>query len=220
MLYPLVNSYRSIHDLSGIWDFKTDPNKIGEKNNWYKGFKTNISIAVPGSWNEQLEELGLLNYVGSVWYSKKIFIPIELKSKRILLRFGSIDYNAKFWIDGKFVGENNIGFLPIELEVNDFVTPGKEALIVIKVNNELSHESIPQGITSQRFRSEKRLREETNPPTRFDFSPFGGIHRTAQLVATPKIHIKKIIVDTKISNKKDGIITAEIFSSINKNLSA
>ncbi|MBX3007133.1 MAG: beta-glucuronidase [Melioribacteraceae bacterium] len=219
MLYPIVNSYRSIFDLSGIWNFKTDPKKIGEKSNWFKGFKTDISIAVPGSWNEQLEEIGLLNYVGSVWYSKKIFIPLEYKSKRMVLRFGSIDYNSKFWINGKFVGENNIGFLPFELEINDFVNPGEEVLLVVMVNNELSNESIPQGITAQRFRSENRFREETNPPTRFDFSPFGGIHRTAQVVSTPKIHIKKIIVDTKISNDKEGIVTAQIFSNNKGNLS-
>jgi beta-glucuronidase len=71
MLYPQINNYRNITDLSGIWDFKIDPDKIGEKQKWYKGFYTETSIAVPGSWNEQLEELGLLHYVGSAWYSKK-----------------------------------------------------------------------------------------------------------------------------------------------------
>ncbi len=216
MLFPVVNNYRNILDLSGIWEFKTDPKKIGERGKWFKGFKTQHTIAVPGSWNEQLEELGLLHYVGSAWYSKKVFIPSDYKSKRIILRIGSIDYNSRFWINGKFAGENKIGFLPIELEITDFVVPGKEALVIIMVNNELNDETLPQGITSKRFRDEKRLREETNPPTRYDFSPYGGIHRSVQLISTPQNFIQKIKVDTKISNNKNGLISAEIFTNSKK----
>ncbi|HOI28359.1 MAG TPA: beta-glucuronidase [Melioribacteraceae bacterium] len=211
MLYPIVNNYRNTLDLNGIWNFKTDPDKKGEKDKWFKGFNNSVSIAVPGSWNEQLEELGLLHYTGNAWYSKNIFIPPSFKSNRIILRIGSVDYNSKFWIDGKFVGENKIGFLPVELDITGFVSPGKESLLVILVNNELNDESIPQGITSGRFRNEKRLREETNPPTRFDFTPYGGIHRSVQLVSLPEISIDKIRIDTAILNKKTGLISAEVF---------
>lgn len=211
MLYPIVNNYRNTLDLNGIWNFKTDPDKKGEKEKWFKGFNTTVSIAVPGSWNEQLEELGLLHYTGNAWYSKKIFIPPSFNSNRTILRIGSVDYNSKFWIDGKFVGENKIGFLPVELDITGFISPGKESLLVILVNNELNDESIPQGITSARFRNEKRLREETNPPTRFDFTPYGGIHRSVQLVSLPEISINKIRIDTAILNKKTGLISAEVF---------
>ncbi|NMB80982.1 MAG: beta-glucuronidase [Ignavibacteria bacterium] len=211
MLYPIVNNYRNIFDLSGIWQFKTDPEKIGEKKKWFNGFKTDYTIAVPGSWNEQLEELGLLHYTGNAWYSKKIFVPSDCKNKRIVLRIGSIDYNSKFWINGKFIAENKIGFLPIELDITNFAEPGKESLLVILVNNELTDETIPQGITSKHFRDEKRLREETNPPTRFDFSPYGGIHRSVQLISTPSFYISKLRVNTKIVNSKKGIAECEIF---------
>lgn len=219
MLYPQINNYRNITDLSGIWEFKTDPGNIGEKQKWYNGFSSETTIAVPGSWNEQLEELGLLHYVGTAWYSKRIFIPSGLESKRIILRFGSIDFNAKIWINGRFVGENNVAFLPFELEINDSIKFGNENLLVIKVNNELNHETIPQGITKEQFRSEKRLREETNPPTRFDFTPYGGIHRSIQLVTTPKIFISRIKVETKIIGKNLGFakITVEVNDAQNLN---
>ncbi len=222
MLYPIVNNYRNILDLNGIWNFKIDRDKKGETEKWFKGLKNSVSIAVPGSWNEQLEELGLLHYTGNAWYSKNIFIPRSFKSNRTILRIGSVDYNSKFWIDGKFVGENKIGFLPVELDITGFVSPGKEALIVILVNNELNDESIPQGITSDRFRDEKRLREETNPPTRFDFTPYGGIHRSIQLVSLPEVSINKIRIDTAILNKNTGLISAEVFinSKIDGMLSA
>lgn len=216
MLYPVVNNFRNIIDLSGLWNFKIDPRKIGEKRKWFNGFTTDTTIAVPGSWNEQLEELGLLHYTGNAWYSRKFFLPNESKNKKIFIRIGSIDYNSKIWINGKLVGENKIGFLPIELEITKFVIPGKEALIVILVNNELSIDSIPQGITPKHFREEKRLREETNPPTRFDFSPYGGIHRTIQIVSKPSFHIQKIKVNTKIADNNLGIIECDVYVNNNK----
>ena len=36
MLYPQQNDIRNKLDLSGIWDFKIDPDGVGEHNGWYK----------------------------------------------------------------------------------------------------------------------------------------------------------------------------------------
>ncbi len=210
MLYPVQNAFRSILDLSGLWKFKVDPQKIGEKEKWYKGFDSKLDIAVPGSWNEQLEEAGLLHYVGTAWYYKKTVIPKEYSGKRILIRIGSADYNSKIWINGKIAGENKLGFLPFEFEISELVHAGEECEIVILVNNELNHGTVPQGISSSQYTDENRLREETNPPARFDFSPFGGIHRPVQIIATPLEYINKIKIDTKITGARKGEIEAEI----------
>ncbi len=109
MLYPQNNSCRTVFDLSGIWKFKVDPNKIGESENWFEGFESNIDIAVPGSWNEMLEEEGLLDYNGNGWFLTKAFIPKYFADKEIWLRIGSADFYSKLWINGKYVGENNGG---------------------------------------------------------------------------------------------------------------
>ena len=182
MLYPIQNNFRDIIDISGLWKFKADPLKIGEKGKWFEGFESDCDIAVPGSWNEQLEENNLLYFVGSAWYSKKVFIPKYFGSKRIHLRIGSADYNSKVWVNGKYIGENKFGFLPFEFEISDFTELGTESEIVILVNNELSYETIPQGIFAEDYQSENRLREETTPPARFDFTPCGGIH--------PRLHLR------------------------------
>ncbi|MCL6098444.1 MAG: beta-glucuronidase [Bacteroidetes bacterium] len=210
MLYPVHNNFRSILDLSGFWKFKADPLKIGEKKKWYKVLKTKTEIAVPGSWNEQLAEEGLSDFIGTAWYSKKCFIPKDFQSKKIWLRVGSADYYSKVWVNGKFVGENHFGFLPYEFEITEFISFGVESEITILVNNELDNETVPQGITSAQFLEENRLREETNPPSRFDFYPFGGIHRPVQIIATPHQYISKIKVDTGILGVKKGRVKAEI----------
>ncbi len=210
MLYPVHNNFRSILDLSGFWKFKADPLKIGEKKKWYKGLKTEIEIAVPGSWNEQLAEEGLSDFIGTAWYSRKCFIPKDFQLRKIWLRVGSADYYSKVWVNGKYVGENHLGFLPYEFEITEFISLGVESEIIILVNNELNHETVPQGITPTQFLEENRLREETNPPSRFDFYPFGGIHRPVQIIATPHQYISKIKVDTRILGAKKGRVKAEI----------
>jgi beta-glucuronidase len=215
MLYPVQNKFRDVIDLSGLWKFKIDPEKSGENKNWFNGFESKHELAVPGSWNEQLEEIGLLHYVGSAWLSKKVFIPEFLKKKRFWLRIGSSDYNTKVWINGNFLGENNFGFLPFEFEISEFVEPGNEAEIVLLLNNELSCETIPQGISSEDFHKENRIREETNPPTRFDFSPFGGIHRPVKLITTPNIFIKQLRIDTKVLSAEKGYV--EIKTALSQN---
>ncbi len=215
MLYPVQNAFRNIIDLSGLWKFKIDPHKKGEKEKWFKGFNSKLDIAVPGSWNEQLEEAGLLHYTGSAWYSKKFFVPSDAKSKRTLIRIGSADYNSKVWINDKYAGENKLGFLPFEFDITELVSPGEEAEAVILVNNELSDETLPQGISASHYLNENRLREETNPPSRFDFSPFGGIHRPVKLLTVPFQYLNKIKIDTRVTGVKKGLLeitveTAEV----------
>ncbi len=205
MLYPIQNNFRNIIEVTGLWKFKTDAGNVGEAERWYNGFDSDLDIAVPGSWNEQLEEAGLLHYVGSAWFSKTVFLSRDLENKTILLRVGSADYCSKVWVNGICVGEHHFGFMPFEFAITDVVTLGEKAEIVIRVNNELSHESIPQGITSEQYEIENRLREETFPPARFDFFPFGGIHRPVQIITTPRSYLDRLKVDTTYSNGKGAV---------------
>ena len=55
-LYPQQNAVRNRLDLSGIWNFQLDPKDEGEKNGWFNGLPEPQSIAVPGSWNDQLDQ--------------------------------------------------------------------------------------------------------------------------------------------------------------------
>ncbi|MHB8339188.1 MAG: beta-glucuronidase [Ignavibacteriaceae bacterium] len=219
MLYPITNKFRTIIDLSGFWKFSIDHDKIGEKEKWFEGLchskeyqKSNIEIAVPGSWNEQLEEIGLLHYVGSAWYEKDFYLPVELSGKKILIRIGSADYNSKVWINNKLAGENNLGFLPFELDITDIIEPGKENRVVMLVNNELNDGSIPQGIKPEYYSKENRLREETYPATRFDFFPFGGIHRPVIISIIPENHFEQIKIETFVKSSNEGLAIVKVWT--------
>ena len=57
-------------DLSGVWQFATDPTDVGEKECWYNGFLPKENFVVPGMWNN---ESGYLGYEGIAWYAKKFY---------------------------------------------------------------------------------------------------------------------------------------------------
>ncbi len=210
MLYPQSNIYRSQISCPGIWQFRVDPENIGEQTGWHRGFASPIEIAVPGSWNEQLEEIGLAHYVGVAWYSTSIFIPSEWGNRKIWLRVGSADYEATVWVNGCSVGAHQGGFLPFEFDITSVVQAGKKNPLVIRVSNELSPETIPQGISSEDFESEGRLRDETYPAVRFDFFPYGGIHRPIVIHATPKSYLQGVKVDTSIVSSDTGILRVRV----------
>lgn len=212
MLYPVLNSFRSTIDLSGFWRFRPDPDDIGEQENWFNACESSLEIAVPGSWNEQLEEAGLLHYVGAAWYFTEVRLPEEVLSKYLEIRVGSADYHATVWVNGCRLGENHLGFLPFAFPLGEAVGSGGHLRIAIRVDNTLSGDTIPQGISSEQYELEGRMREETYPPARFDFSPFGGIHRPVAIVVTPHRRIERISVSTHLAGE-NGLVGVDVVAT-------
>ena len=44
-------------------------------------------MAVPGSWNEQYEDI--INYLGLAWYVKRTYVPRHWQGERVFIRAGS-----------------------------------------------------------------------------------------------------------------------------------
>ena len=197
MLYPISNEHRTLIDLSGIWQFQVDWNEEGESSGWQTCLPTPADIAVPASWNEQFQEERIKNWLGSVWYAKEFYCPAEWHDRTVWLRIGAANYRAKVWLNGEFLGEHEGGYLPFQFEIGRLVTRGKKNQLVIKVNNTLTPDTVPQGGLKVP-QEQEWLRNY--PPTSFDFFPYGGIHRPVVLYATPKSYLQDIIVKTDIEN--------------------
>ena len=84
MLYPIQNNFRNKLDISGIWDFKCDPDWVGEKEGWANGLTGSRPMAVPGSWNEQYDDL--FGYFDLAWYVKKVYVPSCWQGQRVFIR--------------------------------------------------------------------------------------------------------------------------------------
>lgn len=189
MLYPIQNDVRNKLDLSGIWDFRTDAEEVGEQEGWFNGLSSAIPMAVPGSWNEQYADL--LNYLGLSWYVKRTYVPQSWRGQRIFLRVGSANYAAAVYVNGVKVGGHEGGHLPFAFEISDHVRWGDENIIAISVENHLTGTRMPSGNIPGALGAFGGY-----PSATFDFFPFAGIHRPVVLYSTPQSYIEDITVVT------------------------
>lgn len=176
VLRPQQNNFRQAIDLSGVWQFRVDSLQQGEAQGWAKGLSQTQPIAVPGSWNDQID--GLHNYLGHAWYETTCFVPEAWQSERVMLRFGSATYAAKVWVNGTYVGGHEGGSLPFALDLSGAARYGQDNKIVVEVDNELSPSRVPTGMVEGKMRN--------YPYTNYDFFPFSGLHRAVTLYTVPR----------------------------------
>src|SRR5689334_3728863 len=198
MLYPIQNDVRNKLDLSGIWDFQTDPDGAGEQEQWFNGLAGARPIAVPGSWNEQYEDL--YNYLDLAWYVKRTYVPPSWQGQRVFIRVGSANYLGTVYINGTKVGAHEGGHLPFAFEITDLLRWDAENAIAISVENELKPTRVPAGNMTTALGAFASF-----PRTTFDFFPFAGLHRPVVLYTVPQTYIEDITVVTDI-NGTDGTV--------------
>ncbi len=212
MLYPIQNEFRNKLDISGIWDFQTDPQVQGETEGWANGLTNSRPMAVPGSWNEQYDDL--FGYLDLAWYHKKTYIPPSWKGERVFLRIGSANYFATVYVNGHKVGAHEGGHLPFAFDISDAVKWDAENDIAISVENELKPTRVPSGNmpgnTMSLFAS--------TPATTFDFYPFAGLHRPVVLYSVPQTFIEDVTVVTDIHGSTGTVkVTARLNRAVDGN---
>ncbi len=198
MLYPIQNDVRNKLDLSGIWDFRTDEEELGEQEGWYNGLAESRPMAVPGSWNEQYADL--LNYLGLSWYVKRSYVPRGWRGERIFLRVGSVNYAATVYVNGVRVGAHEGGHLPFAFEVTDHIRWDAENTFAISVENHLKATRMPSGNLPGALGMFGGY-----PSATFDFFPFAGIHRPVVLYSTPPLFIDDVTVVTNVEGSTGSV---------------
>ncbi len=208
MLYPVQNDRRNKLDLSGIWDFQTDPDGEGEHHEWFSGLPSARPMAVPGSWNEQYEDL--YNYLGLGWYVRRTYVPSNWQGQRVYVRVGSANYLGTVYINGTKVDFHEGGHLPFAFEITEHVHWNAENIISISVENEMHPTRVPSGNINSAIGAFASF-----PRTTFDFFPFAGIHRPVVLYSVPQTHIEDITVVTGIDGTTGTVkVTAQLNEAI------
>jgi len=176
-LFPQQNDFRNALNLSGIWKFKKDSLGVGEKEGWFNGLKDYRSIAVPGSWNEQFDDMR--DYLNLAWYETETYIPGSWKGQRIYIRIGSANYEAKIWINGLPLGMHEGGHLPFAFDISSHIKWGASNRITIQIENVLKPNRVPTGgdVATNFFNN--------YPKTNYDFFPYTGLHRAVWLYTVP-----------------------------------
>ena len=178
---------REVKSLNGAWNFKADPTRTGEADEWQSGLTNVKSVIIPSVWNNIL---GMLEYEGVCWYEKKFFF----NGGTLRLNFGAVMTYAKVYLDGEYLGEHYGGFCRFDF-IKESVAEGMHTLTV-RVDNSFDENSIPQATV--------------------DWYHYGGITRDVEAQKLSGICVLNNRFDYKISgDNADCKFTVELFNAEN-----
>jgi Glycosyl hydrolases family 2, sugar binding domain/Glycosyl hydrolases family 2, TIM barrel domain/Glycosyl hydrolases family 2 len=130
-------------------------------------------LTVPAPW--QASGPGLRTYTGSACYRRRVQIPHEWTTGRIVLHFGAVDYLTSVAVNGTSVGEHEGGYLPFDFEIQDVAQAGTEAIIEVSVSDDMAPD-VPKGKQSW-------------------YGPLAGIWQSVWLEAAGETYIHSMRVD-------------------------
>ena len=192
MLYPLTTETRDIHSLDGIWQVRYDLDDCLDAADCLSGIPEETDeVAVPASLNEQTMNRAKYLHMGDVWYYRRFRLPGSWRGRRLFLRFGSVNYRAEVFLDGNRLGEHETGYTPFEFELPADIDFSVEHLLVVRVDNRLSVETVPQGNVPPEAGGTAAWRVGNLPNVHYDFFPFTGIHRPVMLYATGEARLER-----------------------------
>ncbi|XP_044758780.1 beta-glucuronidase isoform X2 [Coccinella septempunctata] len=213
VLYPKTTETREKVSLDGLWNFipanMSQPLE-GYSKYWYKhrfiDLNTTVQLMpIPASYNDITTDWSIRDHVGIVWYEQFFYVPVSWSdSKRVWLRFGSVSYAAEVWINGIKVLSHQIGHLPFQVEITDFVNFGKENRVTVSCDNTLLEDTIPQG------KLETLSSGRVSQTYTFDFFNYAGIDRSVFLYSTPIIYIDDITIVTESIENGTALISFNV----------
>ncbi|SET69866.1 glycoside hydrolase family 2 protein [Paenibacillus sp. NFR01] len=125
-------------DFNGEWDFAFDDKDAGESEEWYLHFPEGQTILVPFTYETKASGIGEETFHPQVWYRKRVSLPAGTDGKRTILHFQGVDYLAKLWVNGHFVGQHEGGYAAFSFDITPYLRTGAENQLVLKVEDSQS----------------------------------------------------------------------------------
>ncbi|MFB3171035.1 glycoside hydrolase family 2 TIM barrel-domain containing protein [Neobacillus sp. 179-C4.2 HS] len=195
---------RNYLSLDGKWKFAMDPNNQGMTEKWYQKDYDDSNWQqekVPGSWDlydtpgfgtydgSNFGE-GTAFYDGDAWFRTHFSPDDSWKNQFVKLNFLGVNYRAWVYINGHFVGEHEGGNTPFALNVSEYLQPGKDNVIAVRVHRRADFDSY----TSP---DAKPVTNDVELPYKpVDYWRYAGITRSVYLEATSNVNVSKILTAT------------------------
>jgi beta-glucuronidase len=133
--------------MDGTWLFRFDNRQSGPQRQ--TGTAGWTRVAVPNAWNATDESDA--SFGGAVgWYRKDFRLPTNSREASWIVRFESVNYRSKVWLNGRPIGTNRGAYLPFELRLpRSLVRRGKVNRLVIRVDSRrLPTDFPPSGLST------------------------------------------------------------------------
>jgi beta-glucuronidase len=134
-LYETGASGRSL--MAGTWLRRVDPKDEGARSGWARDPSTAgwTTTSLPNAWNatDRSDE----SFAGGIgWYRKDFKLPSAAKRLSWVVRFESVNYRARIYLNGKLIGKNTGAYLPFEVRLqNSALKRGATNRLVVRVDS-------------------------------------------------------------------------------------
>ena len=166
-----------VFSLCGEWQFRTDPENVGTKENWQNPGTlagSQYTVIVPHTWQV---EAALAEYRGIAWYWRSFEVPARWQDCAVRVEFEAVFHTGKVWVNGQPAGEHvRKGYTAFTLDVTHLLHAGRNNTIAVRVDNAFNQHMVPRGQSS-------------------DWANDGGIFRPMQLLITPKTFVERVDID-------------------------
>jgi beta-galactosidase len=126
------------------------------------------TVAVPHTWNTEVDPPQRDYYRGPGWYRKQFDVPSNWKGRRVFVRFEAASLVARVYLNGREIGEHKGGFAAFCFELTPYLKYGGANVLAVRVDNTRREDVIPLG---------------------GDFTVFGGLYRPVSLIVTSVANI-------------------------------
>ncbi len=103
--------------LNGEWDFALDEKGIGFSEEWESRKTLDTVINVPFVYQCALSGINDQRHSDYIWYHRTFSIPESFDGKRVMLHFGAVDYKARVYLNGAYIGEHEGGYTPFGFDI-------------------------------------------------------------------------------------------------------
>lgn len=168
-------------NLNGVWNFVFDDEDIGMKNKYYSKFPANpLQINVPYTYETKRSGIEEHKVHNVVWYNRTFnYTPSK---KDTYINFDGVDYYARVYVNGVYVGEHKGGYTRFSFNITSFLKKGENS-ITLRVYDDLD---------SARIRGKQRWKPES-----FEcfYVQTTGIWKTVWLEHKDPTHLDRVLMD-------------------------
>lgn len=130
--HPRPDFYRPVwQTLNGTWQFAFDDQDIGLRAGWQTpGTRFDRQITVPFCYQCEMSGVNEQAEHAVMWYRRAFTVPDEMAGKRVLARFGAVDYACRVYVNGFCAGGHTGGYTPFALDITPYLKDGENDLCV------------------------------------------------------------------------------------------
>jgi hypothetical protein len=153
-------------NLNGLWEFAITP----DTTLWPAAYEGTILVPFPVE-SALSGVMRPLNDRSTLWYRRTFTVPAGWTGRRVLLRFGAVDWQARVFLNGRQIGLHRGGYDAFAFDITDALSQGVKQELVVAVSDPTEGDQ-PRGKQSLR-------------PEGIFYSACSGIWQTVWLEPVP-----------------------------------